>query len=127
MKEHILSIDDDPEISRIIKEILLMDGYRVSTANLAESALRVIQSDPPDLIIMDLQLEDTDGLLLVEEIRTIMPKVPILLLTGVILDPMVVRHTIAKKVSSYLAKPSSLEEIRGEVRRLLRDVSARSA
>lgn len=119
MKKHVLSIDDQPQIGRIIERALTLDGCRVSTATQADAALRVIESDPPDLVILDLQLEDTDGFLLVDEIRRRIPAVPVLLLTGVILDPAVVREALGGKVSSYLAKPSSLDAIRGEVRRLL--------
>ena len=80
MKKHILSIDDEVRICSIIREWLTMEGYRVSTASSAEAARRIVQSDPPSLIILDQQLEETDGLTLAEEIRKTMPDVPILLL-----------------------------------------------
>ena len=123
MKKHILSIDDEDKICSIIQEILTMKGYRVSTAGSAEAARRIVQSDPPSLIIMDQQLEDTDGLTLAKEIRKTMPDVPILLLTGLIFDADVIQELSGKKVSSYLPKTSQLDAICNEVSRLLGDRS----
>jgi len=119
MAQHILLIDDETEILELLQQILGMEGYRISTARSAEAARRVVLSDPPDLIVSDLQLEETDGLVLVEELRAHIPNVPVLLLTGVVFDPDVVRDTIQKRVSSYLDKTTSLDGILAEVRRLL--------
>jgi DNA-binding NtrC family response regulator len=119
MQPHILLIDDEKEILDLLQQSLGMYGYRVSTASSAEAARRVVQSDPPSLIISDLQLEETDGLELVDELRLKVPNVPVLLLTGVVFDADVVRDTIQKRVSSYLDKTTSLEGIVNELRRLL--------
>jgi two-component system response regulator GlrR len=124
MQKHILSVDDEPEISGMIQKALTMEGYRVSSATTADAARRIVQSDPPQLIISDLQLEDTDGLSLVEEIHKTLPDLPVLLLTGVIFDPDVIQGIVGKKVSSYLPKTSSLDTIRKEVRRLAGPPSA---
>jgi two-component system response regulator GlrR len=124
MQKHILSVDDEPEISGMIQKALAMEGYRVSAAASAEDAWRIVQSDPPQLIISDLQLEDTDGLSMVEEIHKTIPDLPVLLLTGVIFDHDVIQGLVGKKVSSYLPKTSSLDTIRKEVRRLVGPPSA---
>jgi DNA-binding NtrC family response regulator len=119
MTKHILSIDDEVDIRELLQEILTLRGYRVSVAGNAEEARRIVKSDPPQLIISDLQMEDTDGFELIEELKTVLPDVPVLLLTGVIFDPEVVRDTIRTKVSSYLDKTASLDDILNEVERLL--------
>ena len=119
MKKHILTIDDEVEIRETLKELLTMKGYRVSTAATATEALRILRQDPPQLIISDLQLEDTDGLELIEEIRDLQPRIPVLLLTGVVFDPEVIRETISKKVTAYLDKTTPLEKVELEIRRLL--------
>ena len=96
-------------------------GYRVSSVGNADDARRVVKEDPPQLIISDLQMVDTDGLVLIEEFKNVLPNVPVMLLTGVVFEPEVVRDTIRKKVDSYVDKTSSLDRIVGEVRRLLGD------
>jgi CheY-like chemotaxis protein len=69
-------------------------------------------------------MEDTDGLELIDQIKTFLPDLPVILLTGVIFDPEVVRDTISKKVSIYLDKTCSLQRVTQEVQRLLGDSSS---
>ena len=121
MKKHILSIDDEADIRELLQEALTMRGYRVSTAADAETAKRIVQQDPPDLIIMDFQIEEGDGFTLIEEFKRLAPTTPILLLTGAVFDRQVVRDTIQKKVASYLDKTASLSTIVSEIQRLLGD------
>lgn len=121
MKKHILAIDDEPDIRDLLTEFLSVKGYRVSATGSSDEALRIAREDPPQLVISDLQMEDTDGLVLIDQIKEIRSEVPVLLLTGVVFDTEVVRETIAKKVTSYLDKTTPLQRILQEVRRLLGD------
>jgi DNA-binding NtrC family response regulator len=121
MKKHILSIDDEADIRELLQEVLTIKGYRVSTAAEPEKAKQIVKDDPPDLIIMDFQIEDGDGLVLIEEIKTLGPNIPILLLTGAVFDRNVVRNTIEKKVSRYLDKTASLNTIVTEIQKLVGD------
>lgn len=121
MQKHILAIDDEPEILQLLQQALAFQGYRVSPASSAEAARRILQTDPPQLIICDLQLEDTDGIEFAAEIRDALPDVPILLLTGMVFSHDVVRKTIQKKFTSYLDKTTPLKAIVAEVCRLLGD------
>jgi len=121
MKKHILSVDDEPAIRELLQEALTSKGYRVSTAAGFDQANKIVMEDPPHLIILDIQIEEGDGFVLIEEFQKVVPTAPILLLTGVVLDPQAVRDIIQKKAASYLAKPASLSTIVSEVRRLLGD------
>jgi len=121
MKKHILSVDDEADIRELLQEALTLKGYRVSTAAEPVTARRIVKEDPPQLIIMDFQIEEGDGFVLIEEFRQLAPNTPILLLTGAVFDRAVVRDTIQKKVSSYLDKTASLAMIVSEIQRLLGD------
>jgi DNA-binding NtrC family response regulator len=121
MKKHILSIDDEKDIRELLQEVLTIKGYRVTTAALPDKAMKIVKEDPPDLIIMDFQIEEGDGFVLIEEIKKLGPNIPILLLTGAVFDRKVVRDTIEKKVSRYLDKTASLNTIVTEVQKLLGD------
>jgi DNA-binding NtrC family response regulator len=121
MKKHILSVDDEADIRELLQEALTMRGYRVTTAGDPEQAKKIVKQDPPDLIIMDFQIEEGDGFVLIEAFKTLAPTTPILLLTGAVFDRQVVRDTIEKKVASYLDKTASLSMIVGEIQRLLGD------
>jgi DNA-binding NtrC family response regulator len=124
MKKHILSIDDEADIRQLLAEALSLKGYRVSTAADAEAAKRIIQQDPPDLIILDLQIEEEDGLVLLEDIKLLRPNIPVLLLSGAFFDRAALRDTIEKRVSRYLDKTASLSTIVSEIGRLLGEASA---
>ena len=121
MKKHILSIDDEADIRELLQEALSIKGYRVSTAAEPDQAKKIIQEDPPQLIIMDFQIEEGDGFVLIEDIKRLAPSIPVLLLTGAVFDRGVVRDTIEKKVASYLDKTASLSTIVAEIQRLLGD------
>ena len=121
MKKHILSVDDESDIRELLKESLSMAGYRVSTAALPEEARRIAKADPPQLIILDFQIEEGDAMTLIQEMRTLCTGVPIMLLTGAVFGKGAVREAIEKKVDGYLDKTASLAEILAEVERLLRD------
>jgi DNA-binding NtrC family response regulator len=121
MKKHILSVDDEPNIRALLQEVLTGKGYRVSTAAEQEQANRIVKADPPQLIIIDFQIEQGDGFTVIEALKKVRPATPILLLTGVIFDHQVVRDTIRKKVDGYLNKTASLSTIVSEVQRLLGD------
>lgn len=124
MKKHILSVDDEPDIRELLSESLTMAGYRVSTAALPDEARRIAKDDPPNLIILDFQIEEGDGLMLIDEMRATRPGVPIMLLTGAVFGEGAVRDAIERKVDSYLDKTASLSVILAEVERLLRDKPA---
>ena len=124
MKKHILCIDDEADIRELLQEALTTRGYRVDTAAEPEKAKKIVREDPPNLIIMDFQIEEGDGFTLIEDIRKLGPKIPILLLTGAVFDRALVRDTIEKKVSRYLDKTASLSEIITEIEKLLGDAPA---
>jgi len=118
MKNNILVIDDEAQIRMLLSEALTAKGYRVAAVQSGHEARRQVQDTPPDLIICDLQMEDTDGLALIQEIKKKLPDVPVILLTGVIFDQQTVENTIQKLVTLYLDKTTPLREVIEAVHRL---------
>jgi DNA-binding response OmpR family regulator len=121
MKKHILSVDDEPIIGELLEAVLTTKGYRVSTAARREQATEIVRTDPPQLIIMDCQIEEGDGFVLIEEYKKLAPTTPILLLTGFVYDRQVVRDILEKKADGYLDKTVTLSRIVSEIQRLLGD------
>jgi DNA-binding NtrC family response regulator len=119
MKKHILIVDDEADIRDLLAQFLTLNGYRTTAVASATEALLVGRADPPDLIMADLQLEDADGLEMIAKLKAMLPDKPVILLTGVLFDPEVVRDVLSTKVACYLEKTSSLERILEAVHHLL--------
>ena len=118
MKKHILVVDDESDIREMIGQFLSLQGFRTSIVASPLEAEKVVGIDPPDLIISDLQLEDSDGLRMIERLKAKAPKTPIILLTGVYFEPEVVRELMSKTITCYFQKTTPLSEIVKTVRRL---------
>jgi DNA-binding NtrC family response regulator len=119
MKKHILIVDDEASILELLGAYLTNAGYRVTAVSTAYKAEEVAAKDKPDLVISDLQLENSDGLELIARLKSGLPDTPMILLTGVLFDAKFVHENLAKKVSCYIEKTSPLSRILGEVQRLL--------
>ncbi|HMH72162.1 MAG TPA: response regulator, partial [Bradyrhizobium sp.] len=77
----ILIVEDDAEISRLVRDFLVHEGYDVETAEDAKTMDTVLQRLRPDLIILDLMLPGEDGLAICRRLRVSDP-IPILMLTA---------------------------------------------
>jgi two-component system OmpR family response regulator len=119
--KHILAIDDEAIIRELITDFLTVLDYRVTGVSTGAEALNVVKQDPPDLIITDLQLEESDGLEFIGSFKEILPNVPVILLTGMLFDSKVVEQSIKTKVSAYVPKTNPLSELTKVVRELLGD------
>jgi DNA-binding NtrC family response regulator len=118
MKKRILIVDDEPQIRTLLVQALKGRNFDTSAAASGTEAKRAVSDQAPDLIISDLQLEDTDGLQLIEEFRKSHPAIPVILLTGVLFDADTIRDTISPLVAAYIPKTASLKTILDEVCRI---------
>ena len=64
---HILVVDDEPDIRNLVQEILEDEGYTVTTADSGEAARKARRTRRPDLIMLDIWMEDMDGISLLRE------------------------------------------------------------
>src|SRR5882762_7462694 len=104
MTDHVLLIDDDPDLLQLLSMRLTAAGYRVSAVQSAEEALAQLDIERPQLVLSDVQLPGRDGLALFDEVRTRHPSLPVILLTAHGTIPDAVEAT-ARGVFSYLTKP----------------------
>jgi DNA-binding NtrC family response regulator len=123
MKKHILIVDDEADIRELLGQFLESVDYKVTAVSSQAGALEAVRSEPPHLIISDLQLEDADGLQMIGRLKAVVPDVPVILLTGVLFDPKAVNDVLLSKVSCYLDKTSSLAKIQAAIGRLLQEPS----
>ena len=101
---HILVVDDDEDILRLLTMRLHARGFRVTSAASAEQALAHLAVDPPRVVVSDIRLPGRDGLSLFEEVRSTRPTLPVILLTAHGNIPDAVDAT-SRGVFGYLTKP----------------------
>jgi two-component system KDP operon response regulator KdpE len=117
-RAHILVVDDDSQIRRVMRTTLEAQGYEVDEAGNGERALDLLRSAKYDLILLDINLPGKTGIEACREIRTT-ANVPIIMLT--------VRDAAADKIEAldagaqdYVTKPFSMGELLARVRSVLR-------
>ena len=101
---HILLVDDDPDLLRLLSMRLSGAGYRVTATASAEEALVKLAMERPQLVLSDVQLPGKDGLALFDAIRAQHPSLPVILLTAHGTIPDAVEAT-SRGVYTYLTKP----------------------
>jgi len=120
-KEKILVVDDEEDILELLRYNLLREGYNVSCAASGEEALRLAQSEIPDLLVQDLMLPGIDGLevtkILKNDSRT--KDIPIVMLTAKGEEADIVTG-LELGADDYITKPFSPRVLVARVRAVLR-------
>ncbi|HNX24560.1 MAG TPA: response regulator transcription factor [Spirochaetota bacterium] len=121
MKKTIFVIDDEKDIREILKINLISEGYDVTAFSSAAEAKKGFESEKPDLIILDVMMEDKDGFEFCREIRSSekLKSIPVIFLSA--------KSEEFDKVlglelggDDYLTKPFSIKELRSRIKAVLR-------
>jgi two-component system, OmpR family, response regulator len=122
---HILALDDDADIRKVLIEYLSGQDYRVSAVARGQEMLAILKCEPVDLLLLDLRLPGENGMELARRVREL-SQVPILILSG--------RSDEADRVmglelaaDDYVVKPFSPRELLARIRALLRRTQANAA
>ena len=126
MAQHLLMIEDDARLATMVGEYLRQSGYGFSHAADAASGLDLLQSTPPDLVILDLMLPDMDGLDVCRRIKNSNPAIAVLMLTAKG-DPMDRIVGLEIGADDYLPKPFEPRELLARIRAVLRRGSEAAA
>ncbi|EFF0834156.1 two-component system response regulator GlrR [Escherichia albertii] len=101
---HLLLVDDDPRLLKLLGLRLISEGYSVVTAESGAEGLRVLNREKVDLVISDLRMDEMDGMQLFAEIQKVQPGMPVIILTAHGSIPDAVAAT-QQGVFSFLTKP----------------------
>jgi two-component system response regulator MprA len=110
MSTHILVVDDDPEVLRMLVRTLAAEGHEVAAAEDGGAALAAVERRAPDAVVLDVAMPGMDGLAVCRRLRAAGFTAPVLLLTA--------RDAVADRVAGleagaddYLLKPFAVEEL----------------
>src|SRR5512133_2054598 len=110
-KVKILVVDDEASHRTMLKAVLTAEGYAVAEAADGLDAVRAVEKEPFDLILMDLRMTDMDGIEALTEIRRISPLVPVLIMTAYASVKTAV-EALKAGAFDYLTKPLDIEELK---------------
>lgn len=121
-EEHhrILVVDDEPQITRVLRTTLAAQGYDIRVANDGEMALELMKSWTPHVLITDLAMPNLDGVGLCKQVRQI-SQVPIIVLSVRGQDRAKV-EALDAGADDYVTKPFSMNELLARIRAQLRRV-----
>lgn len=122
-RRRVLLVEDEAELARVVRQHVQEAGYEVGYVASGEAALQAAESQPPDLVLLDIMLPGIDGLEVCRRLRAQRFYGPILMLTA--------RSTEVDKVlglemgaDDYLTKPFGLQELVARIRAMFRRVDA---
>ncbi len=117
-KQHILLVDDDVNISHLVRLYLQKEGYRVTEAARGDTAVEAFHAEKPDLVLLDVMLPGIDGIEVLKQIRQV-GKTPVIMLTA--------KDETFDKVlglelgaDDYITKPFETKELVARVKAVLR-------
>lgn len=115
----VLTIDDDPYTCRLVEFLLHSNGYRVLTAFKPADALRCLESSLPQLVLLDVELPEADGLSLLRRLKRDYPSLPVILLSARAEAPSRLAGFDAG-ADDYIVKPFEPAELLARVQAVLR-------
>lgn len=119
MSPRILFVDDEAQIRELLSLFLSGNGMQVSLAGTGAEARELLEQNPFDITILDLNLAGEDGLDVLNFIKSRWPKHPVIVFTGVADDEFFLKKALADRADGFVRKMSGLSSVLKTVRELL--------
>src|SRR5947209_1799586 len=114
----VLVAEDDPDLLTFLRDALEAEGMTIETASDGASTLLAVGSHPPDIVLLDLDLPDLDGLDVLSAVRR-RGDLPVIVLTGRRMEEDRVTG-LERGADDYVVKPFSARELAARIRTVLR-------
>ena len=115
----VLVVDDEPAIRRFLRTSLMAQGYQVTEAEDAGGTLEALRREPPQILVLDLGLPDTDGFEVIRRIRGAGSTLPIIVLSSRA-DETGKVQALDLGADDYVTKPFGVDELLARLRAALR-------
>ena len=119
----VLIVDDDPDIVDSLKLILSAEGYAVAAATSRDEGMRAVEKEKPDLIILDVMMEQPDdGFVVAQDLRRKGLKTPIIILSSIghVTGYNYGKDSDVAPVDEFVAKPVAPADLVAKVKKFLR-------
>jgi DNA-binding response OmpR family regulator len=124
--KRILVIDDKPNLLALLRMLLEEEQYQVSVLQDGREAVQVIRENPPDLVILDLKLDEVSGTDILESLRAHegTAEIPVIIYTAAVLEAEAVSKLVTGNPTRYanvsvVQKPFELDTLLGRVQQVL--------
>lgn len=120
MSATILYVEDNPDNRLLVRRVLMAEGFAVVEACNAAQARQVLESQHPDLILMDINMPDTDGYTLTSQLKALpgVKRIPIIAVTANALKGDRER-SLAAGCDGYIEKPIDIDTLGSQVKRFI--------
>lgn len=107
----ILIVEDDPNIADLVADAVTELRHQVRVVGTAAQALTTARVELPSVVVLDMNLPDASGTLGLDELRRLLPRVPIIMLTGNT-DEALARDALRRGAFDYIPKPFDFERLK---------------
>jgi len=119
MAHKILIIDDDTHLRESLSEVLDLEGFTCFEAGNAKTGIDSAKKNKPDVVIMDIQLPDSSGFQICQELRKFSKDFILIMMTGRFLSAEEKTQGFSLGADEYLTKPFDIQELSIRIRQLL--------
>ncbi|MEW5735834.1 MAG: response regulator [Thermodesulfobacteriota bacterium] len=114
-KLRVLLVDDEGDFLRVVKKRMAKRGIEVAPASSGSDAIAILRGQDFDAAVVDLKMEDMDGIEVLKIFKKMVPGLPVIILTGHGSEKAA-RQGIAQGAFDYLTKPCELEDLVAKIR-----------
>ncbi len=117
--ESLLIVDDDAHLRESLAEVLELEGFTCHQAGTAKEAIDTAHAKNPRVVIMDIQLPDSSGFQICQELRRFSKDFILIMMTGRFLSAEEKTQGLSLGADEYLTKPFDLQELSIRIRQLI--------
>ena len=114
----LLIIDDDAHLRESLAEVLELDGFECHQAGAAKEGISAAQKIEPEVVIMDIQLPDSSGFQICQELRKRSKTMILIMMTGRFLSSEEKKQGFELGADEYITKPFDLAELSARIKQL---------
>ena len=118
-KNYLLIVDDNASVRRLLFEIISDEGYKVETAGSGTETIRMVNSNMPSLILLDVKMPGMSGLETLEKLKVHAPDLPVIMMTAYSEMDACQEAKNRGLVREYLKKPFEIDELRFLIRNIM--------